>query len=316
MPTYNRRDGLPQVIEPLLADSSLRELVLVVDGCDDGSFEWAQERSRRDARLVPVFIENSGEMGARQAGAERATSDVVVFVDDDVVAGPDLAARHAGRHAAGENLVVIGYMPTLVPEQPAPDMFATVLYAGEYERMCSEFERDPGVILDHLWAGNMSLRRDDALRVGMPNPSYTERYHPDREFGLRCKAAGLTGAFERRAWGVHVHARPLPAFLRDAHSQGAGRRLVHSLHHDAVGPLPADAFTDGLPAPARAFVDACRRPRAYAAARPALEGAVRVAQRAGSLEATIGFAKILRRVEQQHGAIAGARRAHGDAPAG
>src|SRR5437868_1697379 len=38
-PTYRRRDALPQFIEPLLAQEEVYELVMAVDGSDDGSVE-------------------------------------------------------------------------------------------------------------------------------------------------------------------------------------------------------------------------------------------------------------------------------------
>src|SRR4051794_23694299 len=108
IPTYNRAARLRAVVDPLLADPSLHELIVVVDGSRDGSIELLEEIAVADGRLRPLWIENIGDMGARTRGAEIATGEVVLFLDDDVLPAPGLLAGHARHHAAAEGLVVVG----------------------------------------------------------------------------------------------------------------------------------------------------------------------------------------------------------------
>ena len=58
-----------------------------------------------------------------------------------------------------------------------------------------------------LWGGNFSMRRADCLAIGMTNPGFTEHYHADRDFGIRCLEAGLTrGTVRSRALAAtHLH---------------------------------------------------------------------------------------------------------------
>lgn len=70
IPTYQRRESLGAVIEPLLADPALRELVVTVDGSTDGTAEWLQQRGSRDSRLTVLRLPNRGVSAARQAGLE------------------------------------------------------------------------------------------------------------------------------------------------------------------------------------------------------------------------------------------------------
>jgi glycosyltransferase involved in cell wall biosynthesis len=320
MPTYDRRDRLPTVLAPLLADPAADEVVVVVDGSEDGSLELLQELAAADPRLRPVFQPNAGEGAARQAGVQAATGDVVLLVDDDVEAAPGLVAGHARHHAYGAARVVVGYMPTPDPDPRDPDGFSTQLYAEAYEGRCARYEAEPETVLRHLWAGNVSLPREACLRVGLASAAFTERYHPDRELGLRLLAAGLTGVFDRTLAATHHHARPLDAFVRDARSQGAGWSLVHRLHPDSAGDLPRDRFRAGLPAPLGALVDACRRPRLGALVAALLQRAVALSGRRGAAlgarRVQLPLARLLRRVEQQRGAIAACRRRPGAAPRG
>jgi GT2 family glycosyltransferase len=303
MPTYNRRELLPRVVEPLLADPGASEVVVVVDGSRDGSHEWLLARAEVEPRLRPLWIENRGENGARRAGIAAARGEVVLLLDDDVAAGPGLATGHARRHAGRTGLVAVGYMPPPLPAARRPGDFTTRLYAREYESVCTEYERAPGRILHGLWAGNLSLRREDCLRVMGPAPALS--YHADRELGLRCLKAGLRGEFDRSLRATHLHTRTLDGFARDARAQGAGAAAVHALHEDVLGPLPAGAFDHGLPAPAAAWLRLCRRPRPAAASAGLLRAAVHAAGRARLFGPEELAGRLLRRVEQQRGAMAG-----------
>jgi glycosyltransferase involved in cell wall biosynthesis len=305
IPTYNRRDLLPRVLEPLLADEQAKQVIVVVDGSRDGSLECLQEIARDHPQLQPVFGENRGKEGARQAGLELADREVVLFLDDDVVPEPGLVSGHADAHAADEDAVVLGYMPVALPRRRAGNG-PTVLYAGEYEGRCRDYEADPDAVLERLWGGNVSLRRRDAERVGFVSTRFSQRYHQDRDFGLRCLDAGLHARFVRDLRATHLHRRSLPSFRRDARDQGAARRQLHELHAGRTGPLPREEFAAALPAPLRSWVLLCRRPRAARVSGAVLE---RLAQlgaglRLGPLE--LAALRLLRRIEQQRGAVAGA----------
>jgi glycosyltransferase involved in cell wall biosynthesis len=303
IPTYRRRHVLPIVLAPLLADPAASEIVVVVDGSRDGSRELLDDMATRDPRLKPYSIENRGKEGARQAGVERARGDVVLLLDDDVLATSDLVAGHARHHAEREGLVVLGYMPVKLPDRRGPGSGATFLYAGEYETRSREYEADPALVLRKLWGGNMSLRRLDALRVGLRSPDYTAGYHQDREFGLRCLAAGLEGRFDRALAAVHLHERSVDAFVRDARAQGRGLRELHELHPAELGPLDEGRYVAGLPRPLRAWVNAARRPYVAAASSQLLRIAAAVLARARMFAMEARTLRLLRRLEQQAGAL-------------
>jgi glycosyltransferase involved in cell wall biosynthesis len=306
VPTYNRRDFLPRVLAPLLADPATREVVVVVDGSSDGSYELLNELATDEPRLRPFFIENSGQTAAQEAGLRQATSDVVLLLDDDVVPEPGLVTGHARHHAASERLVVIGYMPTRVDEKRTSSSIASLLYAQEYERAVQRYLDDPEGILQGLWMGNISLRREDCLRVGLFNPEYAsiaELYHVDRDFGLRCLKAGLTGVHDRSLRGTHFLVRSLSSFLKYAHAQGVGVVGLHRLHGDLLGPITLDSFTDDLSAPVRSFVRATRHRVIRRPVIPVLTGWIELAGMTRMTALQLPAARLARRIEQQRGAL-------------
>jgi glycosyltransferase involved in cell wall biosynthesis len=303
IPTYERRDAALRAVEPLLAEPDALEVIVVVDGSRDGTLEALGETAERDPRLRPVWVENGGEMAARAKGAELARGDVILFLDDDVLAEPGLVRAHARRHGGAERTVVVGHMPVAPPPPNEPYSATALLYAREYAGRCASYERDPSLVLRHLWAGNFSLRREDCAALGLAQTSFRERYHPDRELGLRCLQLGLSGVFAREARASHHYRRPLPAFVRDARSQGAARVILHRMHPELLGPLPAQPFTRDLRGPLRGLVAlGARWPRLDRLWLRALEGLARALRRLPRREPELAALRLLRRVAQVQGA--------------
>jgi glycosyltransferase involved in cell wall biosynthesis len=262
MPTYHRRHLLARVLEPLLAEPDALEVIVVVDGSRDGSYELLQTMAVRDKRLRPILIDNRGMGEARLAGARAATGEVVLLLDDDVRVAPGTVAGHARHHAAAERLVVVGGMPVSGGPQRGWRDFPRARYAKEYLRRCEHWLADPESILCTFWEGHLSMRRRDLLALEAPAvPEIARGYHGDVDFGLRCLHAGLTGVFDPSLRAEHLYSRDPAAFLRDAHNSGFGWARLHRFHAEDLGPLTDDFALAGLAWPGRALVRRARSRR-------------------------------------------------------
>lgn len=304
--TYGRKQLLRDVIAPLLADPATTEVLVVVDGSRDGSFELLQEIAADQPKLKPLFIENAGQVAAQEVGLEAAAGEVVLLLDDDVEARPGLVTGHARHHAASTGLVVVGYMPVRIPTRWSSSKFTTVLYAHEYERAARAFHEDPDRVLLGLWMGNVSLRRDDCLRIGLRNPRWeaiAHTYHADREFGLRCKKGGLEGVYDDTLRADHRHERSVDSFFSSARDQGTGEVAIHELHEDILGPIAVESFSAGLTGIARLLVRASRRRAVRVGLLGVLSTWIHCAGWVHSMSLQIPPAKLARRIEQRHGAI-------------
>ena len=245
IPTFGRGARLSGSIGPLLAQAELDELIVVVDGSRDGSMEIVEGFAERDRRVVAMFIENRGQMLARLAGAQRANTDVVLTIDDDVIARPGLLAGHAARHAEGRRRVVLGYMPVSLRAHRRGD-FPRQLYAREYERAARAWEADPDTVLTSFWAGNFSLRREDWVALDAEIVKIPSFYHEDRDFGLRCLAAGMEGVFDRSLLATHMYERSPEKYLADARSSAQGLINIREEHGEGSSQVPEDFATAGL----------------------------------------------------------------------
>ncbi len=237
IPTRNRREQILEVARVVLGDPAVSELIIADDGSDDGTLETLQKAFGTDVRFRCLAAGGKGKSYAEQMALESATSEIVLFLDDDVLPKPGLGAGHIRNHEQRQELIVVGYMP-IVGIAPGPDLAVAKIYQQDYERICKSWETDSSTILHNLWGGNVSLRREDAVRVGLQSPDFPGRArHVDREFGLRCLAAGLVGVFDRSLSAVHLYERSLDVMVADARWQGTGLVHVHSLHQDIIGPF-------------------------------------------------------------------------------
>lgn len=167
IPTFNRAHLLDRAIRPVLDDDATSEVIVVIDGGNDGSAELLKRHYGDDRRVRTVVSEHLGPAGALDVGVQEASGEVIVTIDDDVVASPGGISLHAEHHLDERDRVVLGYMPVVLG--PASSR-ATSMYAAAYEQRVGEYERHPLTVLPFLWGGYFSLLRDTALRVPFRNP--------------------------------------------------------------------------------------------------------------------------------------------------
>ncbi|MBE2317976.1 glycosyltransferase family 2 protein [Solirubrobacter sp. CPCC 204708] len=306
MATYNRRDLLDRVLRPLLDDPATDELVVVVDGYDDGSIEYLRELAQSEPRLRPIWIENSGAVKAQQTGVEAATGEVVLVIDDDVLADPGLVSGHARHHEQADDpgLVVVGYMPTPKPEKRGPGSFTSFLYHDVYEYRCASWE-EGAPVLRGLWGGNVSLNREALLAADGIGGRYVLPYHYDWELGLRLQRCGLYGRFDRALSATHLHSRSYEAFRRECRAQGRAFWLIDHMHRAVITEDQIQKRFDDRRPLLRWFLVATDRPRIYKVGTTVIDAAVRAA---GKLNLTVTerrLASLLGHVERRRGEYEG-----------
>lgn len=94
VPVYNVAGYLKAAMDSLLAQD-VRDwtAVCVDDGSTDGSGAILDDYAVRDSRITVVHQPNGGVSAARNAGLDRATGEVVAFLDPDDVVAPDWLSK-------------------------------------------------------------------------------------------------------------------------------------------------------------------------------------------------------------------------------
>ncbi|MFO0947781.1 MAG: glycosyltransferase [Planctomycetota bacterium] len=107
--TMNRRDEIGACLDNLVAQDYPRQEWIVVDnGSSDGTGELVRQRYPR-MKLV-ALAENQGVSGGRNRGAEVATGDILVFIDDDALfVDPRASVRAVDYFRENESLACVGF---------------------------------------------------------------------------------------------------------------------------------------------------------------------------------------------------------------
>jgi len=94
LPTYNVAQYLQQCLESVVAQTYRNiEVVIIIDGATDGSYEIAQEFCKTDSRCSVYWQENAGSGPARNAGLAHCRGELVMFVDPDDWIEPELLEK-------------------------------------------------------------------------------------------------------------------------------------------------------------------------------------------------------------------------------
>jgi glycosyltransferase involved in cell wall biosynthesis/peptidoglycan/xylan/chitin deacetylase (PgdA/CDA1 family) len=222
IPTYNRRDLVVRAIRALAHQRPPAgfEVIVVVDGSTDGTADALHSL----ASQMPVRIleqPNRGAAVARNQGARAARGDILLFLDDDMEAAPDLVAEHVRCHGE-EPTIVIGHLP-LHPESPVGILRAGI-HAWAEERLARLAAADAAPGYEDLLTGQMSIPRETFQTLGGFDSAFTKDGafgNEDLDFGRRAREHGVRLVFNSRAISWQHYVVTPAAYLRQRRDLGA-----------------------------------------------------------------------------------------------
>jgi glycosyltransferase involved in cell wall biosynthesis len=222
IPTYNRLDTLRYVIPSLLEQRTPREryeLLICDSHSNDGTAEYLAQISAQHPNVRHLPGAYSGRAMARNAGIARAQGEVVLFNDSDIIADPGLLEAHLGHHREHRNIAVVGW-------EVQVNSIDDYEYKREHAQERGSLHPPSRKKLSWLYflTGNASVRREDLLRVGCFDESFTGYGHEDLELGYRLQKAGLSILYEPGA--VNYHCQDVPHEGQVEKMKLAGRSTV------------------------------------------------------------------------------------------
>lgn len=94
VPVYNVEKYLSKCIESILTQTYRKfELILVIDGSEDGSADVCKNYAMIDSRIHIILQKNKGAVYARKKAAETANGDYIVCIDGDDYVHPNLLLK-------------------------------------------------------------------------------------------------------------------------------------------------------------------------------------------------------------------------------
>jgi glycosyltransferase involved in cell wall biosynthesis len=226
--TYNRAPVLERCLEALLRDPP-GEIVVIDDGSTDATPDLLERLD--DVRVVRQA--NAGRSAARNVGIREARGDVVLFLDDDVLATPGLVRRHADfheRHPA-EHEALLGHV-TWAPELEITRHMRWLERGGPlfaYDKI----EDPDDLSWKFFYTANLSVKREFLEPFDTTLPIYE-----DAELAYRLKRRGLRLRYDPGAVGHHLRAETPERTERRMHEVGYAAALLHAKWPELHEPPP------------------------------------------------------------------------------
>ncbi len=233
IPTYNRLAELQKVIHAVEGQArppgTDLETVVIDDGSSDGTSDWLAGRSQEKANRV-FRQSNSGPARARNLGVEKATGEIIMFLGDDTEPQPAWLVTHLDHHRlfGGRGpLAVLGYTSF------ASDLDSPFLrYINEYGAQFGYHLIDEpcDVPFNFFYTSNISLPREEIVRLGGFREDFPAAAWEDIEFAYRAVRDGLKIRYEPRARTIHHHCVRPRTFCRRQRTSGRSAAIFGSLH--------------------------------------------------------------------------------------
>jgi GT2 family glycosyltransferase len=242
IPTYQRRDSLLRTLASLGAQTlpaEAYEVIVVVDGSTDGTAE-AVRRLTVPYSLRVLEGSNRGRAKACNLGIRAAAGELVVLLDDDMEACPNLLAGHARAHGGPGERAVVGAAPIVT----SPDSPPLVRYKAKGFSLRLEQLAQPGYRLHFrdTYTGNFSTRRDVLLKVGGFDEAFEVYGHEDYELALRLQEAGVELAYSQEARAHQHYEKTFAALARDGMNRGRTAVLLAGKHPAVVASLKLSQY--------------------------------------------------------------------------
>ncbi len=195
VPAYRAAALLPRVLEPLMAMLARGELAEVIVVDDQSPDDTAEVARRLGARVITTPA-NGGPGVARNLAAGVASGEVLWFVDSDVVAWPDGAARLQAAFADPTVAAVFGSY------DPAPEGSWFARYKNLMHRYYHQTARRTART---FWAGCGAVRAGMFRQLGgFDVATYRVPSIEDIELGYRIHAAGGVICVDPALLGKHL----------------------------------------------------------------------------------------------------------------
>jgi len=229
IPTFNRSRVLSETIDRIERQTVPRDLyeVIVIDnGSTDDTHNLLTEKARKYSNLKSLFQTKSGAAPTRNAGLRQASGDIVLFIDNDILAELDLVERHLEYHGRHANASIIGSV--IAPWDDKTDPFLRYLH---HRGIYTPYTITSGPIdFSYYHTGNVSTLRSTLLDVGGFNEEFFIYGMEDIELGYRLQKAGSRMVHGERAHAVHQYFPTYREFIERCEQAGYSLGKLIELH--------------------------------------------------------------------------------------
>jgi len=219
IPTFNNRAALLRTLGTLFKQTLPPEKYEIVV-LDDGSTDGTEEMVRALASPVAITYarqENRGRAAARNAGSRLAHGQILLYLDSDILASPDLLEQHYQHYEENGNAIGVQGRTLVHPESKVTPFMRTKELFPDLTR-----RKRTNLSPYHFITRNVSIRAADLWAVGGFDESFPGYGWEDIELGLRLHANGVRLYYDPSAIGYHHDIETLDRTCAKLYQAGLG----------------------------------------------------------------------------------------------
>jgi GT2 family glycosyltransferase len=215
------------------------EVIIVLDEKESDSiwrndkpFELTSTIGKASFPLEVWFSGGRGPAATRNLGAEKATSDILLFVGSDCIPHTDLIARHYYYHTFTPAKIVQGYSPfhADVITEFYEFLEASGLQAAWGNLKNKDGSWRTGISATFCLTTNYSINKQLFKNVGGFNETFESAAWEDVELGYQMSRRSESAVFAPDAMNYHYHRYDLDSFVRRCRMEGYNRLTLCKLH--------------------------------------------------------------------------------------
>ncbi len=205
IPAYNAEATLISCLYSLRKQTAKPSQIILVDDCSTDRTAAIASDAGID---ILSFSERGGPAIARNAGAERAAGDIILFLDADVVVPVDLVERISDCFLSDSSTVAV--QTVYSPYCPAEDIISG--YQNFYYYHSLTRIKGNSTATFATWCA--AILRDTFIEIGGFNTSIPEPTVEDEELGYEIADRGKKIALVRDIQVTHLASYTISQFIR------------------------------------------------------------------------------------------------------
>jgi glycosyltransferase involved in cell wall biosynthesis len=202
VPTYKRQDSLRRLLKSLAhqtLETSKFEVIVVDDGSPSGPREPCYGYPYE---CKYQWQENQGATNARNNGAKRSRGEILVFIDDDITASPNVLRALSDACNGRAKVIALGWLETCNTKNESP--FTKVAVSLENKDLNRYKVAEGKENFVECNTQLIAIRRSDFFELGMfQDPTGGWPNWDDVDLGYRAHLAGFQFVRVGEAMGKH-----------------------------------------------------------------------------------------------------------------
>ncbi|HTC94571.1 MAG TPA: glycosyltransferase [Terriglobales bacterium] len=228
MATCNRAGQLDQALDSLNRQSvasKLFEVIVVDNGSNDSTEAVVQSYLKKQPHWKYIREPKPGASAARNAGVRACRAPIVLFLDDDIVADPELIEQHLKSQQESPAVAVLGQVRFPWKGTESPFFWCLSRHPELYQSF--QFPDSQNVPFQYFYTCNLSLPRSFFDQGNGFDEEFTASGFEDTELGYRFVNAGFRIVFNEKASALHNVRTTFQQFARKRYASGQwARRFI------------------------------------------------------------------------------------------